>query len=405
MRNILVILFLVFSVSLSFGQKKHKIKKGKEYTSGSGLKYIFFDINKKAEKADSGDVVYVHYVGKLADGTPFDESYSRKEPLRFPLGVGRVIKGWDEGIQLMHVGDSAQLTIPPEIGYGERDMGQIPPNSTLIFTVKLVKLEKAIKPYNVAGLDTISLDSGLKYILVKKGKGRLKSKDGDRVKMNYVGYLANGKKFDASFDRSGPLSLVLGRHQVIKGWEMGLQNMKVGEKRRLIIPYQLGYGEKGHPPVIPANSDLVFDVEMVGLFPDAIPKPFDVAGMDTITTKSGLQYIITKHTEGTAIVNNDTIFVKYVAYFEDGKILESTYERGDSLKIITGTKTMIPGLIEAVGYLKEGEKARVIIPYQLGFGEAGRPPVIPQKTTLIFDIYIQKVISGVQIAPSIIDKK
>ncbi|MCK5855968.1 MAG: FKBP-type peptidyl-prolyl cis-trans isomerase [Bacteroidales bacterium] len=399
MKNILVILLLVFSVSLAYGQKKQKIKKGKEYTSGSGLKYIFFDINKKAEKADSGDVVYVHYIGKLSDGTQFDESYSRKSPLKFQLGVGRVIKGWDEGIQLMHVGDSALLTIPPEIGYGERDMGQIPPNSTLIFTVKLVKIEKAIKPYNVAGLDTISLDSGLKYILVKKGKGKLKSKDGDRVSVNYVGYLSTGKKFDASYDRSGPLSMVLGRHQVIKGWEMGLQKMTVGEKRRLIIPYQLAYGEKGRKPTIPAKAELVFDVEMVAIAPDAIPKPYDVSGLDTTTTKTGLKYIKINKTNGDRIVNADTVYLKYVAYFEDGSILESTYERNDSLMIISGSETMIPGLIEVVNYLKVGEKARVIIPYQLGFGEEGRPPVIPAKTTLIFDLYIANVKKGKLVMP------
>ena len=394
MRNLFVILFLIFSVGIAQGQKKQKIKKGKEYTSGSGLKYIFFDINKKAEKADSGDVVFVHYVGKLNDTTIFDESYSRKEPLNFKLGTGRVIKGWDEGIQLMHVGDSALLTIPPELAYGDRDMGQIPPNSTLIFTVKLVKVVKPIKPYDVKGLDTISLDSGMKYILVKKGKGKLKSSDGDRITVNYSGYLANGKKFDASYDRGKPINLVLGRHQVIKGWEIGLQGMKVGEKRRLLIPYQLGYGAAGKPPVIPAKSQLVFDVEMMAIHPDAIPKPYDVTGLDTVTTKTGLQYIKVKTTDGKRIVNNDTVFVKYVAYFEDGKILESTYERDDSLRIIAGSKTMIPGLIEVVEYMKEGEKARVIIPYQLGFGEDGRPPVIPRKTTLIFDLYIQSVKPG-----------
>jgi len=394
MKNIFVILFLVFSVSIAQGQKKHKIKKGKEYTSGSGLKYIFFDINKRAEKADSGDVVFVHYIGKLNDTTVFDESYSRNEPLNFKLGTGRVIKGWDEGIQLMHVGDSALLTIPPDLAYGDRDMGQIPPNSTLIFTVKLVKVVKPIKPYNVAGLDTISLDSGLKYILVKKGKGKLKAKDGDRITVNYSGYLANGKKFDASYDRGKPINLVLGRHQVIEGWEIGIQGMKVGEKRRLLIPYQLGYGAAGKPPVIPKESQLVFDVEMMGIHPDAIPKPYDVKGLDTVTTKTGLKYIKVKTTDGKRIVNNDTVFIKYVAYFEDGKILESTYERNDSMRIIAGSKTMIPGLIEVVEYMKEGEKARVIIPYQLGFGEAGRPPVIPKKTTLIFDLYIQSVKTG-----------
>jgi peptidylprolyl isomerase len=393
MKYLALILVLFFSVNVLNAQKKQKIKKGKEYTSSSGLKYIFFDINKKALKADSGDVVYVHYIGKLLDGTEFDNSYKRNDPISFPLGTGRVIKGWDEGIQLMHVGDSALLTIPPEIGYGERDMGVIKPNSTLVFTVKLVKVEKPVKPYDVKGLDTISLDSGMKYIQVKKGKGAA-AKSGDRVYMHYSGYLSNGTKFDASYDRSGPLALVLGRHQVIPGWEMGIEGMKVGEQRRLLIPYTLAYGEQGHPPTIPQKANLVFDVELMKLIPDAIPKPFDIEGKDTIVTPTGLKYIKVLSTEAEKVVPGDTVFVKYVAYFENGDILESTYERDDSMMIIAGSKNMLPGIIEAVGLLKEGEKARVIIPYKLGFGEAGRPPMIPAKTTLIFDMYIQSVKKG-----------
>jgi len=394
MKKLILIISVIFAVGSVYGQAKSgKIKKNKEYTSSSGLEYIFFTVNKKAEKADSGDVVYVHYVGKLADGTVFDDSYKRNAPLSFPLGSGRVIKGWDEGISLMHVGDSALLVIPPEIGYGSRDMGVIPANSTLNFTVKLVKVQKPIKPYNVEGLDTISLDSGLKYIRVHKGKGTA-AKDGDRVYVHYSGYLSNGKKFDASYDRGQPIALVLGRHQVIPGWEMGLQGMKVGEKGRLIIPYQLAYGEQGRPPAIPAKANLVFDIELMKIEPDAIPKPFDVSGKDTITTKSGLQYILIQKTDAPKTVENDTVVIKYVAYYADGKILESTYERGDSLVSIAGSKSMIPGMMEALEVLKKGEKARVIIPYQLGFGEEGHPPVIPPKATLIFDMYIQNVKKG-----------
>ena len=389
MKKILLVLFIL-GAGLAYGQSKSpKIKKNKEYTSDSGLKYIFFEINKKAPKADSGDVVYVHYVGKLADGSEFDNSYKRNDPISFPLGQGRVIKGWDEGIQLMHVGDSALLTIPANIAYGEREMATIPANSTLYFTVKLVKVDKPIKPYDVTGLDTISLDSGLKFIRVAKGKGNA-AKNDDRVYVHYTGYL-NGEKFDASYDRKGPLKMVLGRHQVIQGWEMGIEGMKIGEKRRLLIPYTLAYGEAGRPPVIPAKSDLVFDVELMDITPDAIPKPFNVEGLDTVTTESGLKYIITKKTDGPVAADGDTVVVKYVAYFLDGKILESSYERDDSLMIVGGSKAMIPGMVEAVSILKKGEKARVIIPYQLGFGEAGHPPVIPAKSTLIFDVYIQSV--------------
>ena len=91
-------------------------------------------------QAKAGNTVSVHYTGTLTDGTKFDSSRDRGEPIEFPLGQGRVIKGWDEGIARMRVGEQAILVIPPAIGYGSRGAGggMIPPDATLIFVVELV---------------------------------------------------------------------------------------------------------------------------------------------------------------------------------------------------------------------------------------------------------------------------
>jgi peptidylprolyl isomerase len=90
----------------------------------------------------TGQTVAVHYTGTLTDGTKFDSSRDRGEPIEFPLGQGGVIKGWDEGIAKMHVGDQAILVIPPSIGYGSRGAGGvIPPDATLIFIVELVDVK------------------------------------------------------------------------------------------------------------------------------------------------------------------------------------------------------------------------------------------------------------------------
>ncbi len=90
--------------------------------------------------ATAGKVVSVHYTGKLTDGTKFDSSYDHpgQQPIEFPLGAGRVIKGWDQGLDGMKVGGKRKLTIPPQLGYGERGMGPIPPNATLVFDVELM---------------------------------------------------------------------------------------------------------------------------------------------------------------------------------------------------------------------------------------------------------------------------
>ena len=89
----------------------------------------------------SGDTVVMHYNGTLTNGTKFDSSYDRGQPFETPIGSGRVIKGWDEGVPGMKVGGKRRLTIPPEMGYGSQDMGSIPPNSTLIFEVELLEIK------------------------------------------------------------------------------------------------------------------------------------------------------------------------------------------------------------------------------------------------------------------------
>ncbi|WP_417882181.1 peptidylprolyl isomerase [Xanthomarina gelatinilytica] len=114
-----------------------KLAQGFEETE-SGLRYQILQ-KGTGKQAEKGKTVSVHYKGQLADGTVFDSSYKRKQPLEFPVGVGQVIPGWDEGIQLLHVGDKARLVIPSDLGYGSRGAGGvIPPDATLIFDVELM---------------------------------------------------------------------------------------------------------------------------------------------------------------------------------------------------------------------------------------------------------------------------
>mgnify|MGYP006175767391 CR=1 FL=1 len=109
--------------------------------TASGLEYIEVEAGT-GEQAAAGKTVSVHYTGKFQDGKVFDSSISRGEPIKFPLGAGRVIKGWDEGIALMKVGGKAQLVIPPHLAYGESGAGGvIPPNATLVFDVELVSVD------------------------------------------------------------------------------------------------------------------------------------------------------------------------------------------------------------------------------------------------------------------------
>ena len=112
--------------------------------------------------------------------------------------------------------------------------------------------------------EKVTTPDGLTYIVTAPGDAG--AKPGDIVWVHYVGALKDGTKFDSSRDRGPdqPIRFTLGRGEVIKGWDEGIKGMKIGEKRTLIIPPALGYGERGSPPKIPANAELHFDVELIG---------------------------------------------------------------------------------------------------------------------------------------------
>ena len=138
---ITVLMILSIGFALSASSKEDK-KMSDVQTTESGLQYVVIE-EGTGDQAVAGKKVKVHYTGKLEDGTEFDSSVKRGQPIEFTLGAGQVIKGWDEGIALMKVGDKRQLIIPPELGYGAAGAGNvIPPNATIIFDVELVDVEK-----------------------------------------------------------------------------------------------------------------------------------------------------------------------------------------------------------------------------------------------------------------------
>jgi peptidylprolyl isomerase len=392
--TLFVISFLVMQTA--FAQKSKsttpkKIKLNVEYTTPSGLKYKITEQGKGIQ-ATPGSKVSVHYTGTLTNGTKFDSSKDRNQPFSFKLGVGQVIKGWDEGIALLKAGDKAVFTIPPGLAYGEKEMGSIPANSTLIFEVELLSVEEGPKPFDVKGKDTVTTQSGLQYIVVSRSKeNTTKPRKGDVVSVHYTGYLLDGKIFDSSRERDQPIELPIGVGRVIKGWDEGIQLMSVGDKIRLIIPANLAYGEQGAGGVIPPNATIIFDVELMQIKEG--PKPFDAKGKDTITTASGLKYIVIEKAQqaGSQAENGKTVSVHYSGYLMDGKVFDSSLERGQPISFKLGEGRVIPGWEEGIKLMSIGDKLKLIIPSNLAYGEQGAGGVIPPNATLIFDVQLMDV--------------
>ena len=138
---LLFILFLAVSFNLTTNafSKEDKMS-GDIQETPSGLKYIVIEPGE-GDKPEKGKKVKVHYTGKLEDGSVFDSSIKRGVPIEFTLGVGQVIKGWDEGLATMQVGSKRRLIVPPHLGYGNKNSGKIPPGSTLVFEVELLRIE------------------------------------------------------------------------------------------------------------------------------------------------------------------------------------------------------------------------------------------------------------------------
>jgi FKBP-type peptidyl-prolyl cis-trans isomerase len=191
-----------------------------------------------------GDLVTLHYTGKFANGVTFDSSVGGG-PFTTPIGVGQLITGWDEGLIGMKEGGTRSLVIPPELGYGDADIPGIPAGSTLMFDVELIIVKDGLK------VEDIVIGSGNEVQV------------GDRISIDYTGTLLDGSKFDSSVDRGVPFQTRIGVGQLIQGWDIGIIGMKKGGKRKLTIPSELGYGERGAGAKIPGGATLLFDVELL----------------------------------------------------------------------------------------------------------------------------------------------
>ena len=236
-------------------------------TTESGLVYEVLEPGE-GPAPEAGEVVTLHFAATLEDGTDIGNTYEGGQPVGFFLGEGTALPGLDEGIALMHKGEKAKLVIPPELALGDQASadGMIPANSTLIFEVELLSIHAGTPeaPTEVKEADYMTTESGLKYTDLVVGDGP-SPEIGQAVTVHYTGWLEDGTKFDSSLDRGQPFTFAIGMGGVIAGWDEGVATMKVGGKRQLVIPSELGYGAQGAGGVIPPNATLIFEVELLSV--------------------------------------------------------------------------------------------------------------------------------------------
>jgi len=200
---------------------------------------------------------------------------------------------------------------------------------------------------------------------------------GDEVTVHYEGRLQrNGLKFDSSLDRGEPITFELGTNAVVEGWEQGLLGTCPGQKIKLDIPSELGYGASGAGGVIPPNADLTFEITLVSLKTKGVK-------IDIIDPRECSKDKKTR--------DNDIVKFNYVGYFESGQKFDSTLDEGKEPLESTIGKIGLKGWDEALKGACEGETRMVFIPYDLAYGEDGVEGIIPPKANLVMQIEVLNV--------------
>jgi len=240
---------------------------------------LYYVITKpgNGEMAASGETVVANYRGKLMDGTAFDSNmdtvFHHVSPFEFPLNQHRVIQGWDLAFGILSKGGKATLYVPSELAYGENPPpgGKIKAGDPLIFDVELVDIKKVedqftqyFKSKNITNAKKTA--EGVYYVINNAGTGATPTA-GQNVTANYTGKLLDGTAFDSSVDPAfghvSPFSFNVGQGQVIRGWDIGFLLLNKGAKATLYIPSELAYGANSPSAKIPANSPMIFEVELV----------------------------------------------------------------------------------------------------------------------------------------------
>ena len=459
------IVFSIFGLGLltapAIAQKKAPVKakpaaakapakgKGELMANGftklpSGLQYKVIKHGLGKQHPRLGDHLEMHIHVHIGDSTLFDSrKMNQNKPVPFQVQQPNFKGDPIEGFMLLVAGDSAQMRLPVDSikAQGKPMMPGMKDGDVLEYEVVLISvksdsifkqeaeintflqkekdndaLQGYFKQNNIKAMKTAS---GLYYTIAQEGKGE-KAAAGNTVSVNYTGRLLGGKTFDSNtdpeFHHTEPFKVELGRGRVIKGWDEGLALLKKGTKATLYIPSGLAYGAQDKSPQIPANSILVFDVEILDIQTEAsIKAAAEAAAMkqplidDSLLqdyfkrnhisgvekTASGMYYKVTKQGIGEKPAPGDKVSVNYTGMNMEGKKFDSNIDTAfhhvQAFTFPLGKGQVIKGWDEGIGLLTKGSKATLYIPSGMAYGQRSPSPLIPANGVLIFDVELADI--------------
>jgi FKBP-type peptidyl-prolyl cis-trans isomerase len=352
-------------------------------TLPSGLQYSILEAAPEgAEVPRMGDQVRVHYTGWLTDGKMFDSSRKPRRPGMpvepFTTALGDVIEGWNEGLQHCPVGGRIKLTIPPDLGYGAKDSGPIPANSTLVFDVQVIEIVERALPAVEWSSDegkTQRSETGLQWQVLDPGKGEPIGSTRVALAKFSLRNLGGGYIAGSTSTQVGPLTLNAGPARWRFLAEVG-PIMALGSRVLFKVPAGLAFGQQ-ELPGLPAGSDSLWQLELSQVAPEFQLPPDD----QLTTTPSGLKYQVLRQGTGETPKATSTVKAHYTGWLTSGKKFDSSWDRGQAADF--PLQGVVRGWTEGLQLVQEGGSILLVIPPELGYGAQAKA-TIPANSTLVF---------------------
>ncbi|HLO92175.1 MAG: FKBP-type peptidyl-prolyl cis-trans isomerase [Chloroflexota bacterium] len=433
-RNIKILLLSAVMILTVYGCSKHRgFKK-----TDDGLYYKFHVKGDDTTTVKAGMVLNLKLKYSINDSVLFNSADIPQDfmlPLNEPSYKGDLYSG----LAMMKPGDSATfITSADSFFLKTIKMPQLPDSTykgkDIIFDVKLIsaktqqqmeaeykvkldemksKEQSSLENYlKSANITVAPLPSGLYYIETQKGNGQ-KPKKGDYGKLHFKVSTIDGKVLYSSYDQGQPMMWEIGQDFDNKGVTEALNLMSKGTKASIIVPSSLAFGEQGRGQMVPPYTTLLYDLELTDIVSKAQldkenaekekkaaiekeqAKKQELSILDNYLktnkisvkpTASGLYFIEIKKGTGQQAATGKTVKVHYTGTLLNGTKFDSSVDRKQPFEFTIGKGEVIPGWDEGIAMMKEGGKAKLIVPSRLAYGENGRMPTIPPSATLIFDV-------------------